>query len=118
MKDLKQLLTDADPVAREPGLSPIDAHAMRRSIVAAAAAAGNEPATSPASWPGAFVMGAVVAACLVVGVSIGVRLDRGPQGVAQKPAAVAGPQGLGRQLQFVTTGGTRIIWTFHEDFEL
>jgi hypothetical protein len=117
MKDLKQLLTDADPVTRELGLSSIDAHAMRRSIVAAAAAA-NEPKVSPAWWPGPFVMAAAIAACLVVGVSIGVRLDREPRSVAQKPSTAAGPQGARRQLQFVTTGGTRIIWTFHEDFEL
>ena len=35
MKDLKQLLADGDPVAREAGASPIEAASMRRVILAA-----------------------------------------------------------------------------------
>ena len=115
MRDLKQLLTDGDPVAREAGSSPIDAANMRRVIVSAVVERAPQPVA--ASWPRPFVMAAVVAACLVVGVSIGLRFDREPK-VDQKSGARASSQGARRQLQFVTTGGTRIIWTFHENFEL
>jgi hypothetical protein len=115
MRDLTQLLTDGDPVAREPGPSGTEAQAMRRVIVSAVVERVPQPVA--ASWPRPFVMAAVVAACLVVGVSIGLRFDRGPK-VDQKSGARAGSQGARRQLQFVTTGGTRIIWTFHENFEL
>jgi len=116
MKDLKRLLADGDPVAREAGSSPIEAARMRRVIVAAVV----EPAAQPvaASWPRPFVMAAAVAACLAVGVSVGLRLNPEPQTQRAKSSAGAGAQGERRQLQFVTTGGTRIIWTFHEHFEL
>ena len=116
MKNVKQLLAVGDPLAREPEMTAVDAHAMRREVVAEAV---RQPvAASPFWWPQPFVMAAVVAACLVVGVSIGVRLDRGPRNVAPKRGAQAGVQGARRQLQFETPGGTRIIWTFHEHFEL
>ena len=116
MKDLKQLLADGDPVAREAGSSPIEAARMRRVVVAAVV----EPAPQPvaASWPRPFVMAAAVAACLAVGVSVGLRLNPEPRTAVPKPNGAAGTQGARRQLQFVTTGGTRIIWTFHEHFEL
>jgi hypothetical protein len=116
MKELKQLLADGDPVAREAGSSPIEAASMRRVILAAVV----EPAPQPvaASWPQPFVMAAAVAACLLVGVSVGLRINPEPRTAVPKPSAEAGAQGARRQLQFVTTGGTRIIWTFHEHFEL
>jgi hypothetical protein len=116
MRDLKQLLTDGDPVAREAGSSPIDAANMRRVIVSAVVERAPQPIA--ASWPSPFVMAAAVAACLLVGVSVGLRLNPEPRTATQKPSADAGAQGARRQLQFVTTGGTRIIWTFHENFEL
>jgi hypothetical protein len=117
MTDVKQWLKKGDPLANEhdTGLSPIDAANMRRAIVSAVVERAPQPVA--ASWPRPFVMAAVVAACLVVGVSIGLRFDREPK-VDQKSSARAGSQGARRQLQFVTTGGTRIIWTFHENFEL
>jgi hypothetical protein len=116
MKDLKQLLADGDPVAREAGSSPIEAAGMRRVILAAVV----EPAPQPVagSWPRPFVMAAAVAACLLIGVSVGLRLNPEPPTQPAKPSAGADAQGERRQLQFVTTGGTRIIWTFHEHFEL
>jgi hypothetical protein len=116
MKDLKQLLADGDPVAREVASSPIETAGMRRVIVAAVV----EPAPQPvaASWPRPLVMAAAVAACLAVGVSVGLRLNPEPRNPVPKPNAEVGAQGARRQFQFVTSGGTRIIWTFHEHFEL
>ena len=116
MRDLKQLLADGDPLAREAGSSPIDVASMRRVIVAAVVE--PTPRAVAASWPRPFVMAAAVAACLLLGISVGLRLNPEPRDVASKPNAGAGTQGARRQLQFVTAGGTRVIWTFHEHFEL
>jgi hypothetical protein len=109
---------EGDPLIdeKEPGLTPAAASEMRRAILAAVV----EPASQPAApwWPGPLVVAGAVAACLVVGISIGVRLNPVVRDVAPTPGAQAAGQGARRQLQFVTAGGTRIIWTFHENFEL
>ena len=116
MTNVKQWLADGDPLAREPELGAADAQAMRREVVAKTT---SRPEAGPLySWPRPFVMGAILAASLVAGVSVGVRLDREPRDVAPKRGVQADVQGERRQLQFETPGGTRIIWTFHEHFEL
>ncbi len=113
MKNLKQLLAEGDPLAREAELSAVDAHGMRRQLVAAAA---SQPAAAPFWWPRPLALAAAVAVCLVLGVSVGVRLgDREQRAVPPAPAA---KEGARRQLQFSAPGGTRIIWTFHDEFEL
>ena len=115
MKGLKQLLADGDPVARERGLSDADVQAMRQAILVEAR---SGPAPAPALWwPRPLVLGAALAACLVLGVSIGVRLsDDGP--VASLRPVVPPVRDVRRQLQMTSPGGTRIIWTFHENLEL
>jgi hypothetical protein len=116
MSDLKRWLKTGDPVSGEPGLSPVDAARMRRVIVAAV---GSDSAPQIAgAWPGPFVMATVVAASLAIGVGIGLRLDPGPGVAAPKPGDRAVARGERRQMQFVTSGGTRIIWTFSDEFGL
>jgi hypothetical protein len=116
MNDVKQWLKAGDPVSGESGLSPVDAARMRRVIVAAA---GSDSAPQLAgSWPGPFVMAAMVAASLVTGIGIALRLDPVPGRATPKPGTPAVAAGERRQMQFVTSGGTRIIWTFSSEFGL
>jgi hypothetical protein len=115
MKDLKQLLAEGDPVAREPGMSDDDVQAMRRTIVVEAR---QQPVAAPSSfWPGPLALAAVLAACLVLGVSLGVRFgDSGSLRVPARPTSPA--RDVRRQLQMTSPGGTRIIWTFHQELDL
>ena len=115
MSDMNKRLKEGDPLAGEPELSAIDAQVMRRTIVAAV---GREPRVLAPSWPGSFAMAAGVAACLIVGISVGLRFQPEPGRVAEKPAAPGTTKTPPRQMQFVTAGGTRVIWTFSDDFKL
>ena len=116
MNDVKQWLKAGDSMSGEPGLSPVDAAKMRQVIVAAVGS-DSDPRLAGA-WPGPFAMVVVVAASLVIGVGIGLRVDPGPGGAAPKPGTPAVAAGERRQMQFVTSGGTRIIWTFSSEFGL
>ena len=118
MNELRTLLRDADPLAREPGLSAADADAMRRRIVAAA---GAQPSTA-AMWPRPVFVAVTVAATIIIGIAMGARLSW-PVARDAKPRASAlartrGPSDFAerRQLQFATPGGTRIIWVFDPEF--
>jgi len=113
MKDLKQLLAEGDPVTRERGMSDADLRAMRRTIVLEA---GLE--TAPASWwPRPLALAAALAACLALGIGIGLRLGDGDS--SSSPSRPVRPaRDVRRQLQMTSPGGTRIIWTFHQELDL
>jgi hypothetical protein len=118
MKDLKRLLVEGDPVAREPGMSGDDIQAMRRAILVEAR---RQPQSAPASWRlQPLPLAAALAVCLAVGVSIGVR--RSEDGSRSAPSAtganVPAARDVRRQLQITSPGGTRIIWTFHQELDL
>jgi hypothetical protein len=123
MNDLKRLLMEGDPVAREPGMSGDDIQAMRRAILVEAR---RQPESAAVSWRlQPLALAAALAVCLATGVTIGVRLDDGgAPSVTSVPtrtvAPAARPAGsdVRRQLQITSPGGTRIIWTFHESLEL
>jgi len=119
MKDLKQRLAEGDPVAREPGMSDADIQAMRRAILVEARL---QPESASASWRlQPLALAAAVAVCLAVGVSIGVRLgDYGSPSVTSMPSRAVPPatSDVRRQLQITSPGGTRIIWTFHQELDL
>jgi hypothetical protein len=115
MSDMNQWLREGDPLAGEPELSASDAQIMRRTIVAAA---GRSPRERARWWPGPLVLAAGLAACLVVGISVGVRFQPEPGRVAESPTVPATTKVPPRQMQFVTAGGTRVIWTFSGDFKL
>ena len=106
--DFKQQLIDGDPVAREPGLDAFHADTMRQRMLL-------ESRNAPLERDGfsrALVAGAV-AACLIAGIAVGLRMN---ETQPSAPARVAEP--ATRQLQFATPGGTRIIWTFHQEIDL
>jgi len=113
MKNLQELLKDADPLVNEPPLSDFDAQRMRRVVMAADhGAAASFSAWKVARWA---ALAAVVMTVVVVG------LDRWPAQTQQTDAVTNEPAEQApshRQVQFVTAGGTRIIWTFNSDFEL
>jgi hypothetical protein len=112
---LKELLKEGDPVVREPGMRQDDVDAMRRAILVEAR---TQRAPAPVSWwPRPVALGAALAACLALGVSIGMRLSDTASSVAP-PRAVAPAADVRRQLQITSPGGTRIIWTFHQELSL
>jgi hypothetical protein len=123
MTDLNKLLSDADPVREDRGLSEIDAERMRRVIVSAALEAA--PARTP--WLRPFAVAGVGALLVVFGTLAGHRAAERPAApVTDDPlATLDGSTGLGgstgnarRQLQFSTPGGTRIIWVFDQNLRL
>ena len=119
MTDLKTLLTDGDPVRKEGELSPADASRMRRLIVAAA----PEPSVARTPWQRPFAIAAIGALVAVVGAIAGHRriVEPVPATPATEPLAAIGGSSIAderRQLQFATSGGTRIIWIFDDNLRL
>jgi hypothetical protein len=115
MKNLKQQLVDGDPAAREGGLDAGDAHVIRQRMLVEAQVQAAQPRVW---WLEPLALGGAVAACLMLAIGIGMRIDTNRTSTPSetRPAAV---HDRGRtQLQFATTGGTRIIWTFQEKLDL
>jgi hypothetical protein len=114
--DYRRHLVDGDPIAREPELDAFHAQAMRQRVLVEAQ---TQPSAAAALWwlrP--IAVAGALAMCLLVAVAVGLRMNSGDV----SPAYVERPfQGRGqppRQLQFASPGGTRIIWTFHQEFDL
>ena len=125
MKDVGQWLRDADPLgpvsddnddSDDAGLSPAEAHAIRRAMLSAL----DTRTPAPLWWPHPLAIAATVALTLAAGVVVGRRLPP-PRDAREAPAmahAGGGPiDGELRQLQFATPGGTRVIWVFNPDFQ-
>jgi hypothetical protein len=115
MKDVGDLLREADPVAREGRLPPDDINRMRRAVVAAV----DRESPTAVWWPTPIIVAATVAVTLVSGVLVGRWLPSQDGAIARdsgdaSSAAPASP--ARRQLQFASPGGTRIIWVFDPDF--
>ena len=112
MNTLKNRLLDADPVPREPGLSPDTVAGLRRAVIAAAHAAP----VRQIFWGRQLAM----AACLTVMVLTGVfAARRVPPAVRDGSGPLATPVSEERtQVHFSTPGGTRIIWTLDPGFQL
>jgi hypothetical protein len=111
MTSWQALLRDADPLRATDGSATLDAEAMRRTVVAAAATS-----TSPESdWlRSALALAATVAVMLTVGTWTGTRLGD-PRGDVPRTSPAPGEV---RQIQFATPGGTRIIWILNPDLNL
>ena len=112
MKNLNTLLRDADPVSREPGLSPDTVATLRRKVIVAA----HEAPERPSLWGRQLAM----AACLTVMVLTGVLVARRvPPAIRDGSDPLAAPLSDQRtQVRFSTPGGTRIIWTLDPEFQL
>ena len=113
MKDVGRWLESADPLRNEPPLSATEVQRMRRLVVAAA---DGPPARDSVSrqWVAAAVVVAFVTAFAVGrwNPSTSHRSETAPATVASIDASISTP----RQLQFVTAGGTRVIWVFNPEF--
>ena len=110
--DLGARLREADPVGREPGLSPDALAEMRRNVVVAARQEQRFVITRHRIL-------ALVGAAALVAVA-GVAIARKPDGrvVPASAPAAASDQGRRTQVHFSTPGGTRIIWTIDPGFQL
>jgi hypothetical protein len=117
LNKLHKLLSDADPVREDRGLSEIDAERMRRVVVSAAL----ESAPAPTPWLRPFAIAGVGALLVVFGTLAGHRAAERPAAPAtDDPLATLGGSTADerRQLQFSTPGGTRIIWVFDQNLRL
>ena len=123
--DLKRRLIDGDPVAREPELDAFHAQTMRQRVVLEARTGEREGfperegfSRATASWLQPVAVAGALAACLVAGVGIGLRINGTDVSSVERPFQGRGLQSPPRQLQFATPGGTRIIWTFHQELDI
>jgi hypothetical protein len=81
------------------------------------AEARMERAAAPAQlwWLSPIAVGAALAMCLLVAIGLGLRIST--PAYVERPVEGRG-QRAPRQMQFAAPGGTRIIWTFHQEFDL
>jgi hypothetical protein len=114
MRDVRSLLDEADPLAREPELSETDATRMRNAIVSAA----RQPYASSPFWSGTFAVAAVVVLTVIAGTLGGRNLSTRKVSNQVETVIAPAPGVERRQVQFATPGGTRIIWTLDPEFRL
>ena len=113
MNDVRDRLRDADPVATDTALSNEDVVQMRRVVMAAAARHPMSQVWARARWAAAAV--AVVVIAIVVNRWLEPREMR-----PAFPADQSDPNDANasrRQMQFITPGGTRVIWVFNDEFK-
>lgn len=114
MKDLKTLLRDGDPIAREGGLEPETVSQMRGAVVAAACAADRRSTLVSRQ----LAMAACLTAMVLTGVMAARRVpDAANRAGAHVPIAPAATDRR-TQVHFSTPGGTRIVWTLDPGFQL
>jgi hypothetical protein len=120
MKSLRTLLREADPVEREPALTPDEIGRMRRRVFDAG------PPVRSGAWGPHLAVATVVMLALAVGAtSKQWRPDLWPARAPQpghvdpiRDDGVATPTtDARRQLQFATPGGTRVVWVFDSTFD-
>jgi hypothetical protein len=106
--DVNEQLRAADPVVGEGGLSVAEVEAMRRTIVLTPTVEGPHTEWSP--WRLSLVT--TLAVVLVLGLFIGRRFE--PAGEQSTQPQASEP----RQVQFVTPGGTRVVWVLNSHLDL
>ena len=128
MTNWRHAMRDAVERDEQDQLSTDEAEAMRRVVLAAVADDMSDRASSIWMRRPVLVAAAIVA-IISAGVVTSIRLDlsnRSPQAateVANQAAPVdatnaATNNSQNRQLQFMTAGGTRIIWVFNSELDL
>lgn len=117
MDELTRRLRDADPLARDPGLSDFEAAVMRQRVTLTPREAET---LHVASWKAA-VAAATIAAVAIAGTIFDSRaartLDRASSSQAAEGTATIRVVAPTTQLQFQTPGGTRIVWTINPDLD-
>jgi hypothetical protein len=122
MADWRTVLHEVDARSEEDRLSPEEAEAMRRVVLTAST---NAPEPEGSSWMRPVFVAATVVAMIAVGI-VARRFDLSvaPEAPSTTQAEVSpGTSDAvvvvpNRQLQFLTPGGTRIIWVFNSEFDL
>jgi hypothetical protein len=127
MTDWRNALRQAAERDEQDQLSTDEAQAMRRVVLAAVSDAVPARAASPWMRRPVLVTATIVAA-ISAGIATGLHLDltnrqRSTTHLVPEPAPIdttntANVTVANRQLQFVTAGGTRIIWVFNSDLNL
>lgn len=126
MNDWRTPLREALARDDDERLSADEASTMRAAILAEIT---RETSLAAAySWMRPIALAATVAGVIAIGIVAGLRTDESTVLERGVPAAVAGSRpgdaqvpavpGSNRQLQFLTPGGTRIIWVFNSDLDL
>ena len=114
MNDINRYLHEADPVGREPGLTPEAVAELRRVVVTAA----QEPARASFGLLALRTFAVAATAALIVGAGV-VANRRAPAAVhTSGPTTAALPATERTQVQFSTPGGTRIVWTIDPSFQI
>jgi hypothetical protein len=129
MTDWRTAMRDAAHREEQDCLTGDQAEAMRRVVLAGVAdATGGRARVLWMRRP--VLVAAMIVAIVSIGLGTGIHLDRpnrseqmSTSGQASEPpqlsAADAARAGTpNRQLQFLTPGGTRIIWVFNQDLDL
>jgi len=129
MTNWQSAMREAAERDEQDHLSADEAQAMRRIVTAAVVADASDRATS--IWTGRPVLvAATIVAIISVGVGTGLRLapaDRSHEPATATVATELAPidatnpasvNPASRQLQFMTAGGTRIIWVFNSELDL
>jgi len=127
MTDWRTAMRDAAERDEQDLLSPDEAQAMRRVVLAAVADEKRERALGWMRRP--VLIATTIVAIISAGIGTGLRLDLGnrlhqarPTELVALPVSVAADTAdmspTHRQLQFKTAGGTRIIWVFNSDLQL
>ena len=129
MSNWRDAIHEAAERDEQDHLSAEEAQAMRGVVLAAIS--DDVPGRAAAVWMRRPVLvAATIVAIISVGVITGLRLDlanRSPQAAATEMANQAAPSDVAnaasvnpqnRQLQFMTAGGTRIIWVFNSELDL
>lgn len=129
MTDWRTAMRDAAHREEQDCLTGDQAEAMRRVVLAAVADEAGGRARAPWMRRPVLVVATIVA-IVSIGVGTGIHLDLStrseqmpmsgqPSDPAQlHPADAARAATRHRQLQFLTPGGTRIIWVFNQDLDL
>jgi hypothetical protein len=123
MADWRTVLREVDARSEEDRLSPEETEAMRRVVLAT----GSTTAPDPKGW--SWMRPMFVAATVVAMIAVGIVARRFDLSVApEAPSTTQAEVSPGtsaavvvvpnRQLQFLTPGGTRIIWVFNSEFDL
>jgi hypothetical protein len=117
MKELRDWLTEADPVATEPPMSDADVQRLRRAILVAS----DSPHAFFADWARGSWAAATVMVALMIAAGVNRWFTPLPEirnADAGVVSTVAAPvPGERRQLQLIAPGGTRVIWIFNADFQ-
>lgn len=117
MDELTRRLRDADPLARESGLSDFEAAVMRQRVTLLPREAETLHVSSWKAAVASLVLAAVAIAGTVFDSRAARSLDRASSSVAAEGTATIRVVTPTTQLQFQTPGGTRIVWTINPDLD-